>query len=1031
MESCRPCKSCGKRTIVSDDATCSLVCASCGIIQEFDDLQHHFGGLSGPTGTFVRTGTAGTGNVYHYKETKLYRAKETLERITSLLDFWPSKTNEVRVMVETITEGEYGQGDWLPVLIGACAYVVMRNDNKPLPLSEVADKVSCDIFELGRMVNRVVDFLELKLPEFNIVNSFQWVVKTCFDENLMDKEKIERILKQGIFLMQCLVKWYLTTGRRPIPVVVAVLVFVAQLNEVDVQLEDIAKELHVAVRTCKLRYKELLNRLVKVAQALPWGKDINVKNIIKNAGFVIQYMELKSMSKHGEKRKSLEHAGFDLDGLVRDCLSKEVEFGMDSHGMENDSLYFEVEDPSGSPRWSIDDLEKLKISYECLSLLYSELSNEVSDANLVGRSGSDNRRKRGMEFDVLECREWWKGKSELSKKLFLKQILEKDVGLNALPPSFVSGCLAYQRRREKIKAAKVRIDKIMCPPNANSSDRDDDLCILECVIGGNKRRRKKIAIDVDWEDFIIETLLLHRVEEEEIEKGHYNTLLGLHVFNSGISQCEELENSLLFLFHQGVCGMDPLRSIQIGHDETLQPLKKGDKRCTWRQQMPPTKSICTKFGWSKRKKYNWNKKVGANIENQLLRMDFMEGVAPELSPQQNKIVNLTTHESSMIGVDIDPKKGLCNKNSLAHQYLEKPFPTEIPVVVDTAEKDSSLASSFCGVNKSDDERWDGQEDLSTPVSLDGYHSCMKEDETTNHVNATADKSNVQPSANSVILGSCNCRVSDTVLTSGDAFSAISNDSVGLGLSYPIKFLKQKIICFHSRFWTLVLSNWHTEKALASEKNKLQVLKSGPQARYIELLEPWLPWLQWCCSSGCDCNCDCYVFMTLGYTLGHIGCSSRGPTFIRGSDWNPSGGILHIAPNELSQVVEGYTPLASCLGVLARDGNLMPLTYRTWSYVLKENKERIWREVKVNTNARESMKKIILASVGKKWREWKCRVKKIGYKPFNNDTDRLTYRPEGVHDISGGTWSIIGALGRHSALDAAVASLISGCFYGYW
>ncbi|GMP47196.1 hypothetical protein CsSME_00015063 [Camellia sinensis var. sinensis] len=323
MESCRPSKSCGKRTIVSDDATCSLVYSSCGVIQEFDDLQHHFGGLSGPTGTFVRTGTAGTGNVYRYKETKIYRAKETLERITSLLNFLPSKTNEVRVrvMVETITKGEYGQGDWLPVLIGACAYVVMRKDNKPLPLSEVADK----------MVNRVVDFLELKLLEFNI-------------------EKIERILKQGIFLMQCLVKWYLTTGQIPIPIVAAVLVFVAQLNEVDVRLEDMAKELHVAVGTCELRYKELLNNLVKVAQALPWGKDIMVKNIMKNAQFVIQYMELKSMSKHSEKRKSLEHVGFDLDGLVRDCLSKEVEFGMDSYGMENDSQYFEVEDPTGSPR---------------------------------------------------------------------------------------------------------------------------------------------------------------------------------------------------------------------------------------------------------------------------------------------------------------------------------------------------------------------------------------------------------------------------------------------------------------------------------------------------------------------------------------------------------------------------------------------------------------------------------------------------------------------------------------------------------
>ncbi|XP_028063300.1 uncharacterized protein LOC114266574 isoform X3 [Camellia sinensis] len=228
--------------------------------------------------------------------------------------------------------------------------------------------------------------------------------------------------------------------------------------------------------------------------------------------------------------------------------------------------------------------------------------------------------------------------------------------------------------------------------------------------------------------------------------------------------------------------------------------------------------------------------VGANIENQVQTMganikqfcsefvhdvmpsfspDFMEGVTPELSPQKNKNVNLTAQESSMIGVDIDPKKGLCNKNSLAHQYCmepvdekridllskkkddigmseklnvsvmenataKKPFPTEIPVVVDTAEKDSSLTSLFCGVNASDDERWDGQDDLSTPVSLDGYHSCMKEGETTGLT--TADNSNVLPSANSVILvESCKCGVSDTGLTSVDACSAISSegsDNVG-------------------------------------------------------------------------------------------------------------------------------------------------------------------------------------------------------------------------------------------------------------
>ncbi|KAI8000179.1 Plant-specific TFIIB-related protein PTF2 [Camellia lanceoleosa] len=248
------------------------------------------------------------------------------------------------------------------------------------------------------------------------------------------------------------------------------------------------------------------------------------------------------------------------------------------------------------------------------------------------------------------------------------------------------------------------------------------------MVGGKKRRRNKMATDVDWEDFIIETLLLHQVEEEEeeeIDKGHYNTLLDLHVCN-----CGNMLNSYSVL------------TFTISH--VIYP--------------PDAANV-------------------SQIKIVFVFLHCSQWVAPELSPQQNKNVNLTTHESSMIGVDIDPKKGLRNKNSLAHQYCmepvgekhndlllkkkdnvgtseklnvsvmktdtgKKPFPTEIPVVVDPAEKDSSLASLFCGVNKSDDERWDGQEDLSTPVSLDGYHSCMKEGETTNHVNATADKSNL-------------------------------------------------------------------------------------------------------------------------------------------------------------------------------------------------------------------------------------------------------------------------------------------------
>ncbi|KAI3745654.1 hypothetical protein L6452_08057 [Arctium lappa] len=70
--------------------------------------------------------------------------------------------------------------------------------------------------------------------------------------------------------------------------VVPVIVFVCELNEVEVSLEDLASQLNVAAGTCKLRYKEILKRLVDVARVhLPWGNDVFVKNIMKNAPIVI------------------------------------------------------------------------------------------------------------------------------------------------------------------------------------------------------------------------------------------------------------------------------------------------------------------------------------------------------------------------------------------------------------------------------------------------------------------------------------------------------------------------------------------------------------------------------------------------------------------------------------------------------------------------------------------------------------------------------------------------------------------------
>ncbi|KAJ4913823.1 Uncharacterized protein Rs2_08444 [Raphanus sativus] len=82
------------------------------------------------------------------------------------------------------------------------------------------------------------------------------------------------------------------------------------------------------------------------------------------------------------------------------------------------------------------------------------LGLELQEIDLVGMfvktprlSGVDGRRPMPLVVAVLglvymvSCEDWWKGKSKMSQRLTLKEVLEKDIGLDDdLPISYVKGC---------------------------------------------------------------------------------------------------------------------------------------------------------------------------------------------------------------------------------------------------------------------------------------------------------------------------------------------------------------------------------------------------------------------------------------------------------------------------------------------------------------------------------------------------------------------------------------------------------------
>ncbi|XP_058076882.1 plant-specific TFIIB-related protein PTF2-like [Magnolia sinica] len=514
--SSRFCKNCREPSIIVDPISNARVCTSCGCEQSFDNFQTQAPRFAdGPQGTFVHIGE------FNYKERKRFDARNQIDDISSSLSLSAQRTSEVTTMIEQITDGEYGMGRWFEVLIAACAHVITRKNNLPLSISEIASITGYDVHEIGRMVGRVTEFMDLKLPDFNVVMALDRAIRNCHCFSGIQEEKQDEMAKQGRFILQCCVKWFLTTGRQPLPMVAAVLAFVSEVNVAGPTIDDIAKDIHAGVATSRRRYKELKETLVKVAQALPWGKDVTVKNLVRNAPLILQYMSMKSKEKPLDSKLTM----LDLQEVASECMKKEIEYAVDGNTVGK------VEDRNGAAGASSDDLEKLKLSEDCLWRTHTDFLNGLDSFKLSGgevRAECRNKRKRGS--GIVGWNEWVV-KLDSNKRLSLEQILEKNVGFDALPPSFVAGTEACRRRREKINAAKLRIDEIR-KPTTNGSVVEKHRILKKQLQTTKECQNGAERCNIDSEDCIIELLLLHQVKEEEIEQGNYNRLLDLHVFNS-------------------------------------------------------------------------------------------------------------------------------------------------------------------------------------------------------------------------------------------------------------------------------------------------------------------------------------------------------------------------------------------------------------------------------------------------------------------------------------------------------------------
>ncbi|XP_039137432.1 plant-specific TFIIB-related protein PTF2 [Dioscorea cayenensis subsp. rotundata] len=518
------CSSCGEGSIIVDPGTFTRVCDTCGVVLYTDDfVAEIFTGDGERTATLVHS----FGDFGH-RERRQYHARALFSDVSSRLGLSAHRAADAQRLAADASDGRL---PLIPAVAAASSFIAARQHCLPLPISEVADAVSVEPRRIARAASKLSRRLDLPcLPPIDPSLFLSRALHSFSSFSTLDRRKSEEIIGQGMFLIQCATKWFLSTGRQPLPLVAAVASFVAEINSVEASISEIATEIHANVSTSKLRYKEFVDTLVRVARALlPWGEDVNAKNLIHHAPLLIRLMEIKSKS-NSKARSQDEIFSLDLD----DFLSK---------NSEEDSKYFNVgtgdESKDNYSRMSSQELERLKLSGISLAHGYKKALEKLGTVgeNAVGL-GMDLGKKRRLDVKVLL--DSWKKRGIWvpNKEITLEQVVERDVGFEALPPSFVAGLESRRMRKMKIEAAKLRINETMNPcfdtsaittETEESSRRSD----WKPLLGKRKRRQGNGEGDakcIDWEDCLIELLLLHQVNEDEIEQGQYKRLLDLHVF---------------------------------------------------------------------------------------------------------------------------------------------------------------------------------------------------------------------------------------------------------------------------------------------------------------------------------------------------------------------------------------------------------------------------------------------------------------------------------------------------------------------
>ena len=185
------------------------------------------------------------------------------------------------------------------LIAGASFYFVMRKEDKPISIKEIAQILHVSMYSLGNVYRRLKAELHVELPRQ--LNPSIYISRICGKLTDMSNERQQLIMKKThLFLI-----WYLrngtSTGKRPETIAAASTCLIWDvIDGHDMKHGDhlriITNVLNIPSSTVQQTYLDMKRVWSLASHGLPWGREITMATFFSYASDLLNWLPILSLN---------------------------------------------------------------------------------------------------------------------------------------------------------------------------------------------------------------------------------------------------------------------------------------------------------------------------------------------------------------------------------------------------------------------------------------------------------------------------------------------------------------------------------------------------------------------------------------------------------------------------------------------------------------------------------------------------------------------------------------------------------------